>query len=54
MYTTIAVLITGIYFIIKSQTFVSTTATLVVGIAVVILAAIDLLAPRIVHRAPPA
>lgn len=46
MFTTIGVLLTGIWLILESQTQVDSTLTLIFGIAVAVLAAVDLLEGR--------
>lgn len=49
-YTPIAVLIIGIWLIIRSQTFVSPTVTLIVGIAATVLAGIDVVRLIVARR----
>lgn len=51
MLTALAVVLVGIWMIVKSQGPVSNTLTLVLGIAVAVLALVDLTRPYW-HRAP--
>jgi hypothetical protein len=45
MLTSIAVVLTGVWLIIDSQSTLSTTATLIFGIVIAALAAIELIQP---------
>ncbi len=53
MFTCVAVLITGLYFILTSQQRLSSTLTLVVGIVVAALAVLDLLGFSPARRGTP-
>jgi multisubunit Na+/H+ antiporter MnhE subunit len=53
MLTCLAVVLVGVWLIVSSQSRLSDTATLIFGIAVAVLALIDLLRPYVYNRPPP-